>query len=215
MTYVWVALGGALGSVARFACSTATARWLGAAFPWGTLLVNVSGSFAIGLLAALLAADGRLLLGSDARAFLLVGVAYFLTAVVVPVVLIWVAGWDPTVKGVANFDRYGVRWGLWAGTMGAIGALCLIFALTAAGKAWGPLVVPPLVFAFAPIVNTIATLVYFHPVKTLPDWRFFAGLLLAIAGAAMVMVFKPTDPKPHAASSQTTAQTGIDPSVSP
>jgi CrcB protein len=74
MTYVWVALGGALGSVARFACSTATARWLGAAFPWGTLLVNVTGSFAIGLLAALLAGDGRPLLGSDARAFLLVGV---------------------------------------------------------------------------------------------------------------------------------------------
>lgn len=74
MTYVWVALGGALGSVARYACSTAAAGWLGAAFPWGTLLVNVTGSFAIGLLAALVAADGRPLLGSDARAFVLVGV---------------------------------------------------------------------------------------------------------------------------------------------
>jgi CrcB protein len=74
MTYVWVALGGAMGSVARFACSTAAARWLGAAFPWGTLFVNVTGSFAIGLLAALVAADGRPLLGGDARAFVLVGV---------------------------------------------------------------------------------------------------------------------------------------------
>jgi CrcB protein len=74
MTYVWVALGGALGSVARFACSTAAARWLGAAFPWSTLFVNVTGSFAIGLLAALVAADGRPLLGGDARAFVLVGV---------------------------------------------------------------------------------------------------------------------------------------------
>jgi CrcB protein len=73
MTYVWIALGGALGSVARYACATATARWLGTAFPWGTLLVNVTGSFAIGLLAALVAADGKPLLGSDARAFLLVG----------------------------------------------------------------------------------------------------------------------------------------------
>lgn len=74
MTYVWVALGGALGSVARYACATTAARWLGAAFPWGTLLVNVTGSFAIGLLAVLVAADGRPLLAGDARAFLLVGV---------------------------------------------------------------------------------------------------------------------------------------------
>jgi CrcB protein len=74
MLYLWVALGGALGSVARYACSVGAARWLGAAFPWGTLFVNVAGSFAIGVLAALVAADGRPLLGSDARAFLLVGV---------------------------------------------------------------------------------------------------------------------------------------------
>jgi hypothetical protein len=148
-------------------------------------------------------------LKSNLRAFLLVGLAYFATAVLIPIVLIWVAGWDPTAKGTPNFGAYGVRWGLWAGTMGAAGALCVIFAVTAAGKEWGPLVVPPLVFAFAPIVNTIATLLYFHPVKTLPDWRFFAGLLMAIAGAAMVMVYKPTDPKPHAASPQAAAQAGV------
>jgi CrcB protein len=74
MAYLWVALGGALGSVARYACSGLAVRWLGYGFPWGTLFVNVSGSFAIGLLAALVTADGRPLLGSDARAFVLVGV---------------------------------------------------------------------------------------------------------------------------------------------
>jgi CrcB protein len=74
MTYLWVALGGALGSVARYVCSTAALRWLGAGFPYGTLFVNVTGSFAIGLLAALVAADGRPLLGSGARAFVVVGV---------------------------------------------------------------------------------------------------------------------------------------------
>lgn len=74
MVYVWVALGGAAGSVARYACALAAARWLGAGFPWGTLFVNVTGSFAIGLLAALAAPDGRALLGTDARALLLVGV---------------------------------------------------------------------------------------------------------------------------------------------
>jgi CrcB protein len=74
MAYVWVALGGAIGSMARYACSVSALRWLGVGFPWGTLFVNVTGSFAIGLLAALVAADGRPLLGADARAFLLVGV---------------------------------------------------------------------------------------------------------------------------------------------
>jgi CrcB protein len=74
MAYVWVALGGALGSMARYAVSLGAARGLGGGFPWGTLIVNVAGSFAIGLLAALVAADGRPLLGTDARAFLLVGV---------------------------------------------------------------------------------------------------------------------------------------------
>jgi CrcB protein len=74
MMYVWVALGGAVGSVARYACSVAALRWLGSGFPWGTLLVNVVGSFAIGMLASLATADGRPLLGPDARALLLVGV---------------------------------------------------------------------------------------------------------------------------------------------
>ena len=74
MTYLWVAFGGALGSVARYACSGIAVRWFGASFPWGILIVNVSGSFAIGLLAALVSSDGRPSLGVDARAFLLVGV---------------------------------------------------------------------------------------------------------------------------------------------
>ena len=74
MPYLWVALGGALGSVARYAFSGIAVRWLGAEFPYGTLFVNVTGSFTIGLLAAIVASDGRPLLGADARAFLLVGV---------------------------------------------------------------------------------------------------------------------------------------------
>ena len=73
MTYVWIALGGAAGSVARYACSVAALRWLGMGFPWGTMFVNVAGSFAIGILASLATADGRPLLGPDARALLLVG----------------------------------------------------------------------------------------------------------------------------------------------
>ncbi len=74
MMYVAVALGGALGSVARYAVSLGAARWLGAGFPWGTLIVNVAGSFAIGLLAALVTADGRPALGGDARALVMIGI---------------------------------------------------------------------------------------------------------------------------------------------
>jgi CrcB protein len=74
MTFVWVALGGALGSVARYAIALGSARWLGTAFPWGTLIVNVAGSFAIGLLAAIVTADGRPALGSDGRAFVMIGI---------------------------------------------------------------------------------------------------------------------------------------------
>ena len=73
MTYLWVALGGALGSVARYSCSGLAVRWLGPQFPWGTLLVNATGSLAIGVLAAL-ATGGRPVVSDDARAFLMVGV---------------------------------------------------------------------------------------------------------------------------------------------
>jgi CrcB protein len=74
MSYVWVALGGALGSVARFGCGSIAARLAGSAFPWGTLLVNVTGSLVIGALAGLVATDGRPLVTGGARAFLMVGV---------------------------------------------------------------------------------------------------------------------------------------------
>lgn len=50
-----VAIGGALGGAARFWLSGLIARRIGEAFPWGTLVVNLTGAFAIGVLAALLA----------------------------------------------------------------------------------------------------------------------------------------------------------------
>lgn len=74
MSYLWVGMGGALGSVARYACAGLGVRLFGAAFPWSTLFVNVTGSLAIGALAALLTADGKPLVSGDARAFLMIGV---------------------------------------------------------------------------------------------------------------------------------------------
>jgi len=74
LTYLWVALGGALGSVGRFWLSGLVATRYGESFPMGTLVVNVTGSFVIGCLAALSAPEGRLLVSPQARQFLMIGV---------------------------------------------------------------------------------------------------------------------------------------------
>lgn len=74
MTYVWVALGGALGSVARYWCVGAATRLFGDTFPWGTLIVNVAGSFVIGVVLALSSAEGRFVIPPEVRLFVAVGV---------------------------------------------------------------------------------------------------------------------------------------------
>lgn len=74
LTYLWIALGGALGSVARFALSGVLARLFGETFPVGTLFVNVTGSFVIGAVAGLTGPDGRWLAPAAFRSFFLIGV---------------------------------------------------------------------------------------------------------------------------------------------
>ncbi len=72
--YLYVALGGALGSVARFAISGSIARATHEIFPWGTLTANVTGCFLIGLFATLTAPGGRLPASPEMRQFFMVGV---------------------------------------------------------------------------------------------------------------------------------------------
>ncbi len=60
-SYLWVAIGGALGSVARYWLSGIIAQRFGESFPWGTLVINVTGSLVIGLFAGLTGPDGRIL----------------------------------------------------------------------------------------------------------------------------------------------------------
>jgi CrcB protein len=67
-------LGSALGGVARYACSSLVAHWIGESFPWGTLLVNIFGSFVIGFFATATGPDGRFLVAPDARLFVMVGI---------------------------------------------------------------------------------------------------------------------------------------------
>jgi CrcB protein len=71
--YLWIAFGSALGGVARYWCSGFVANLYGQTFPWGTLVVNVVGSFIIGFFNTITGPDGRLLVGSIARQFVMVG----------------------------------------------------------------------------------------------------------------------------------------------
>ncbi len=76
ITYLWIAIGGALGSMARYASTSLVGGWLGAHFPWGTLIINIVGSFVIGFFGALSGPGGRfhLLVSNDQRLFVMVGI---------------------------------------------------------------------------------------------------------------------------------------------
>jgi CrcB protein len=77
LAYLWVALGGALGSVGRFWLSGLVAESSqrhGSIFPWNTLIVNVTGSFLIGVLAAFTEPGGRRFLKPGGQQFLMYGV---------------------------------------------------------------------------------------------------------------------------------------------
>jgi CrcB protein len=74
MLYILIALGGALGSVTRFALSGFVAGHFGETFPWGTLIVNVTGSFVIGFFATFTGPEGRLFVGGHSRQFFMTGV---------------------------------------------------------------------------------------------------------------------------------------------
>jgi len=69
--YFAVAIGGSLGAVSRYWVSTTTYRWLGLEFPYGTLMVNLSGSLAMGFLSVLLI--HRFNISEDLRIGLLAG----------------------------------------------------------------------------------------------------------------------------------------------
>ncbi len=127
------------------------------------------------------------------KAFLFVGIAYFLTAVVLPFVMLWFnknADW--------SFPTSGWSWSLIAGVVGSIGAFCVLLAFGSKGGT--PPVVMTVVFAGAPIVNAIVGLLKSPPKD---GWGsiplpFYLGLALAIVGAGLVTTYKPA-PTPHGA----------------
>ncbi|MBI1387816.1 MAG: hypothetical protein GC154_05160 [bacterium] len=118
------------------------------------------------------------------KAYLFVGVAYFITAVLAPLALLAMNGasW--------HFPAGGVLWSLLAGTVGAIGAFCVLLAFGAKGS---PAVVMAIVFAGAPVVNAVVALAMHPPAggwATL-RWQFVLGMMFAALGGMMVTLYKP------------------------
>jgi CrcB protein len=74
MLYAAVAAGSVIGGTARWLVGEWMHHWAGAGFPWGTLFVNVTGSFLIGCYAALAGPDGRLLASPRQRQFVMTGI---------------------------------------------------------------------------------------------------------------------------------------------
>ncbi|MEK6675872.1 MAG: hypothetical protein AABZ47_09495 [Planctomycetota bacterium] len=116
------------------------------------------------------------------RAFLFVGAAYF---VVAGAVLIYVL---VTRAEPWSFTSNGATLSSVAGVLGALGAIGIVFALKNGGK---PIYVAPLVFGGAPIINTFVSMLWDRPAKA-PGAMFYVGILLAGAGTALVLRFKPT-----------------------
>jgi len=74
ITYIWVAIGSALGGMSRYWLSGMVASAFGETFPWGTLIINVLGSLVIGFFATFSGPDGRIIVPSDTRIFVMVGI---------------------------------------------------------------------------------------------------------------------------------------------
>jgi drug/metabolite transporter (DMT)-like permease len=125
------------------------------------------------------AANGRY------KAFLWVGVAYTLIAVLAPLALLVARGatWSMPAGGIA--------WSLVAGAVGAVGAFCVLLAFGARGN---PAVVMSIIFAGAPIVNAAVSLWKHPPARGLGSlsWQFVAGIVLAALGGMLVTLYKPT-----------------------
>jgi len=115
------------------------------------------------------------------RAFLFVGVAYFLASAAV-LTYLGLSRAEPL-----SLTSRGVSFSTIAGVLGAIGALGIVFALRYGGK---PIYVAPLVFAGAPIINTVVSMIW-HPPQERPHVLFLVGIVVAAAGASLVLRFKP------------------------
>ena len=126
---------------------------------------------------------GQVGLGNPMKALLCVGVAYFLIGVLVPMGVLASQG---QLKG---FNLVGSSTATAAGALGAIGAVCIIYAFRSGGL---PNYVMPIVFGGAPLINVLVTMAL-HPPKETPNPLLWIGYILAAGGASMVLYFRPTN----------------------
>jgi hypothetical protein len=126
---------------------------------------------------------GQMDLGNPLRALLCVGGAYFLIGVIVPVLALSSQG------ELRDFNASGTTTATLAGALGAIGAVFIIFAFRTGGS---PTYVMPIVFGGAPIINVLTTMAL-HPPKSSVNPLFFVGVLMAAAGAGLVLYFRPAN----------------------
>ena len=132
---------------------------------------------------------GQVAMGDPAngryKAFLFVGIAYFLTAVLAPLLLLMTRG-----AAFSGYTSTGSWWSLIAGIAGAIGAFGVILAFGAKGK---PPEVMAIVFAGAPVANAALSL---YLTRHEIDWGrinplFYLGIALALLGGGLVTLYKP------------------------
>ncbi|MCI0640916.1 MAG: hypothetical protein L0Y72_11465 [Gemmataceae bacterium] len=165
--------------------------------------------------------------GNSLGSFLCVGVAYFLIAVLFPLFMFFVAG-----EAKPAWNAYGISFATLAGVAGALGALFVVFAnrhanqLAAAATLEGAtdpvnyrLYIAPVIFALAPVLNTLISMVW-HPsardadflifgLKHAPGWKFYLGIVLTGLGAALVLYSKE---ETEAAAKKPGAQASVVPS---
>jgi len=126
--------------------------------------------------------------------FLCVGMAYFVIAILFPLAMFFSgAAPKPTWTG------YGITFATLAGAAGAAGALFVIFANRAAPDPSYRMYIPPIIFALAPVLNTVVSLVwhatpsegaFVFGIKHLPGWKFYLGIVMIASGAALVLFSK-------------------------
>lgn len=133
------------------------------------------------------------------KAFLFVGLAYFLTAVLAPLGMLMVR------KAEWTFSTSGMGWSLVAGIAGAAGAFCVLLAFAADGK---PSAVMSIVFAGAPVVNAVVALLLHPPAGGFGSIKlpFYIGILLAAIGGCLVTLYKPGPSKPAPAAAAAVTQ---------
>jgi hypothetical protein len=124
---------------------------------------------------------GQVQLGNPLRALLCVGVAYFLVGVLVPLIALGSQG------QLSGFNSQGTIAATVGGALGALGAVGIIYAFRFGGI---PMYVMPLVFAGAPLVNVLFTMML-HPPKNPPSPMLYFGFVLAAAGAGLVLRYRP------------------------